>query len=422
MKLMNLNPKRLFLPTQRLLSTSSLRDSDVVIVSFARTPIGKLGGALSTMTAPRLASHTIVEAMQRSHLPDSYIEEAFFGNVVSAGIGQAPTRQAVIYAGLPLDIPSTTINKVCASGMKALMLASLSISAGYRHACLAGGMESMSNIPYYLPGARTGYRLGNSQVIDGLINDGLWDIYNNQHMGNCGEACAEAFSISREEQDQYAVMSYERATSAWLLGKMNDEVVPIEILGKKGAPPVHVIQDEEFSNIKLDKVTTLRPAFKKDGGTVTAANSSKINDGAATMVVVSGKLCKELNLKPLFKVRGFGDAARDPLEFTTAPADAIPRALRHAGLSLTDVDYHEINEAFAVVPLVNARYIQMYYKHRYPLTLILFSIILSPSMIRIFQTLESRYRQNKRFRRCNRFGPPYRMFRSSHNRHPIQCT
>ena len=342
--------------TRRLLSTSSLRDSDVVVISFARTPIGKLGGSLSTITAPRLASHAIVAAMQKSLLPNYSVEEAFFGNVVSAGIGQAPARQAVIYAGLPVNIPTTTINKVCASGMKALMLASLSISAGYRHACLSGGMESMSNIPYYLPDARTGYRLGNRQVVDGLINDGLWDIYNNQHMGNCGEACADAFSITRKEQDEYAIMSYERATDAWLSGKFDDEVVPIEVVGKRGEPSVNVIRDEEYTNIKLDKVATLRPAFKKDGGTLTAANSSKLNDGAAAMVVVSGKLCKDLNLKPLFKIRGFGDAARDPLEFTTAPADAIPLALRHAGLSLTDIDYHEINEAFAVVPLVNARY------------------------------------------------------------------
>ena len=342
--------------SRRAFSTTDLKDNDVVVVSFARTPIGKLGGMLSTITAPRLGAHTIIAAMHRSRLPKHLIEEAFFGNVVSAGVGQAPTRQAVIYAGLPLDVPSTTVNKVCASGMKAVMLASLSITAGYRQACVAGGMESMSNIPYYLPGARAGYRLGNGQVVDGLINDGLWDIYNNQHMGNCGEACAEAFQISREEQDKYAIMSYERAAKAWHTGMFDDEVVPIEIAGKRGEPSILVSKDEEFTNIKLDKVATLRPAFKKEGGTVTAANSSKINDGAAAMVIVSGKLCKDLNLKPLFRVRGFGDAARDPLEFTTAPSDAIPRALKHAGVALSDVEYHEINEAFAVVPLVNARY------------------------------------------------------------------
>ena len=340
----------------RYFSSSNLRDNDVVVVSIARTPIGKLGGALSSLSAPKLGAHVIVAAMRKSGMPSHLIEEAFFGNVVSAGIGQAPTRQAVIYAGLPLDVPSTTINKVCASGMKAVMLGSLSIMAGYRHAIVAGGMESMSNIPYYLPGARTGYRLGNNQVVDGLINDGLWDIYNNQHMGMCGEACAEAFNITREEQDKYAIMSYERATNAWLAGKFDNEIAAVPITGKRGEESIMVSQDEEFSGIKLEKVSTLRPAFKKEGGTVTAANSSKLNDGAAAMIVISGKLCKELDLKPLFKIRGFGDAARDPVEFTTAPSEAIPRALKHAGLMLRDVEYHEINEAFAVVPIVNARY------------------------------------------------------------------
>lgn len=336
-------------------STASLQDHDVVVVSFARSPIGKLGGALSSLTAPRLASHVIKTAVERSMIPTGLVGEAFFGNVVSAGIGQAPARQAVIYAGLPLDIPCTTVNKVCASGMKAVMLASLSIQAGYRQACIAGGMESMSNIPYYLPGARKGYRLGNGEIVDGLISDGLWDIYNNQHMGVCGEACASAFNISREEQDKYAIMSYQRAADAWAADKFCYEVVPVEIAGLKGGSSHFVTEDEEFRGIQLDKVDTLRPAFKREGGTITAANSSKISDGVAAFVVVSGKLCKEMRLTPLFRIRGFGDAARDPLEFTTAPADAIPRALHHAGLSLTDVDYHEINEAFAVVPLVNAR-------------------------------------------------------------------
>lgn len=223
---------------------------------------------------------------------------------------------------------------------------------------IAGGMESMSNIPYYLPNARTGYRLGNNTVVDGLINDGLWDIYNNQHMGNCGEICSDKYKISRKEQDDYAILSYERAANAWKSGKFNDEVAPIEIEGKKGEKPNVISEDEEYKNIKLDKVSTLRPAFKKDG-TVTAANASKLNDGAAAMVIVSGKFAKDHNLKPLFKIRGFGDAAKDPVEFTTAPADAIPRALKHAGLSLNDIDYHEINEAFSVVALVNAKLLNL---------------------------------------------------------------
>jgi len=333
--------------------SSALKDTDVVVCGFARTPIGKLGGSLSSLTAPQLGAHAIKEAVKRSGIDPKHIEEAFMGNVVSAGIGQAPTRQAVIYAGLHLDIPSTTVNKVCASGMKAAMLASLSISSGYRNVLIAGGMESMSNIPYYLPGARTGYRLGNQTVVDGLINDGLWDIYNNQHMGMCGELCATKYNISRADQDKFAVQSYERAAKAWNSGKFDNEVAPVTIADKKGGNGVVVSRDEEYTNIKLDKLPTLKPAFKKDG-TVTAANASTLNDGASAMIVVSGKMAKELKLTPLFKIRGFGDAARDPVEFPIAPADAVPRAFKHAGVSAKDVQYHEINEAFALVPLVNA--------------------------------------------------------------------
>lgn len=280
------------------------------------------------------------------------------GNVVSAGVGQAPARQAVIFAGLQLDTAVTTVNKVCASGMKAAMLASISIQAGYRDALIAGGMESMSNIPYYLPGARTGYRLGNNTVVDGLVHDGLWDVYNNQHMGNCGEVAAAQFNITRADQDAFAIRSYERAAAAWNSGKFDNEVVPVTIPGKKGDKPTVISKDEEFGNIKLDKVATLRPAFKKDG-TVTAANASKLNDGAAAMVIISGKLCKDLNLTPLFKIRGFGDAARAPIEFPIAPSDAIPRAAANAGVKLSDIEYHEINEAFAVVALANAKLLNL---------------------------------------------------------------
>lgn len=343
---------RAFSGQRRLLS--AIADNDVVVCSFARTPIGKLGGALASKTAPQLGAIAVKEAINRAGIDKKVIEEVFLGNVVSANIGQAPARQAVIYAGMELDTAVTTVNKVCASGMKAVMLAAVSIKSGYRNALIAGGMESMSNIPYYLPGARTGYRLGNNTVVDGLINDGLWDVYNNQHMGLCGEACSTKYNITREDQDQYAINSYKRAAEAWNSGKFTNEVVPVTIEGKRGEKPVVVDKDEEYTSIKLDKLTTLRPAFKKDG-TVTAANSSKLNDGAAAMVVVSGKLAKDLNLTPLFKIRGFGDAAKDPVEFTTAPSDAIPRALKNAGLGLTDIDYHEINEAFSVVSLVNAK-------------------------------------------------------------------
>lgn len=333
-------------------SLSSFKDTDVLVCGYARTPIGKLGGALAAKTAPQLGSIAIQEAIRRSGINKDLIEEAFIGNVVSSGVGQAPARQAVLGAGLKLDTPCTTVNKVCASGMKSVMFGALSIQAGYRHAVLAGGMESMSNIPYYLPQARTGYRLGNGTLVDGLVHDGLWDVYNNQHMGSCGEICSTNYKISREDQDNFAISSYQRAAEAWGNGQIASEVVPVVIEGKKGS--VTVSKDEEYTNVQLDKLKTLRPAFKKDG-TVTAANASKLNDGAAAFVVVSGKLAREQGLTPLFKIRGFGDAARDPVEFTVAPSDAVPRALQHAGLTLKDVDYHEINEAFSVVALANAQ-------------------------------------------------------------------
>jgi acetyl-CoA C-acetyltransferase len=260
---------------QRRLFSSGFGDRDAVVVSFARTPIGKLAGALSSLTAPRLGAHAISAAVDKSGIAKKDFEEAFIGNVVSSGIGQAPARQATVYAGLELGTDCTTINKVCASGMKAVMLSALSINAGYRNVMIAGGMESMSNIPYYLPGARTGYRLGNNTVVDGLISDGLWDIYNNQHMGNCGEACAAKFKITREEQDAYAVESYERALRAWNSAKFDDEVVPISIATKKGQEPTLVTRDEEPAGVKLDKMKSLKPAFLKDG-TVTAANASKL--------------------------------------------------------------------------------------------------------------------------------------------------
>ena len=266
--------KSVTIASTRSLSVANMADNDVVVVGLARTPVCKLGGALSGMSAPQLGAAAITSAIERAGMDKNVIQEAFMGNVVSANVGQAPTRQAVIYAGLDLDTPSTTINKVCASGMKTLMMASMSISSGYRNAMIAGGMESMSNIPYYLPGARTGYRLGNNQVIDGLVNDGLWDVYNNQHMGMCGELCSDTYNITREQQDEYAINSYKRAAAAWEAGKFNDEVAPITIPGKRGKPDVVVSVDEEYTNIKIDKIASLRPAFKKDG-TVTAANASK---------------------------------------------------------------------------------------------------------------------------------------------------
>lgn len=260
---------------QRRLFSTGFTDRDAVVVSFARTPIGKLAGSLSSLTAPRLGAHAISAAVEKSGIAKKHFEEAFIGNVVSSGVGQAPARQAVIYAGLELGTDCTTVNKVCASGMKAVMLSALSIHAGYRHVTIAGGMESMSNIPYYLPGARSGYRLGNNTVVDGLVSDGLWDVYNNQHMGNCGEACAAKYNITREQQDAFAIQSYERATKAWNTAKFDDEVVPISIATRKGQEPTLVTRDEEPAGVKLDKLRTLKSAFMKDG-TVTAANASKL--------------------------------------------------------------------------------------------------------------------------------------------------
>lgn len=288
---------------------SSFKDNDAVVLSFARTPIGKFGGSLASLSAPRLAATCITEAVKRAGIDKSKIEEAFIGNVVSAGIGQAPTRQAVMYSGLPLDCPSTTINKVCASGMKAAMMAAQSITSGYRNLMIAGGMESMSNIPYYLMKARSGHRLGHVETLDGLISDGLWDIYNNKHMGNCGDLCATKYGISRQEQDAFAIRSYERAAAAWESGKFNEEVVPCTVPGKN---PTVVTKDEEFTNIKIDKVASLKAAFNKDGS-ITAANASKINDGASIMIIASGKFAREHNLKPIFRILGYGDAARDPV-------------------------------------------------------------------------------------------------------------
>lgn len=355
--------------------SSSIIDTDAVVVSFARTPVASSGGSLSSFSAPQLGAKAIEGAMARATEASSlfkkeHVEEVIVGNVVSAGIGQAPGRQAVIYADMPISVPVTDVNKVCASGMKAAMMCAMSIETGYRSVMMAGGMESMSNIPFYMPkNTRSGMRLGHGQVTDGLISDGLWDIYNNQHMGTCGDLCAKTYDISREQQDEYAVNSYKRAASAWEAeGVMQREVIPVEVPGRNKAAPVKVVDtDEEFRNIKYDKVPTLRPAFAKDGS-VTAANASKLSDGAAALVMMSGKQVKELGFKtPLFRILGYSDICKDPVEFTTAPADAIPLAIDHANrhrsadnkLSLQDIDYHEVNEAFSVVALANAKILNL---------------------------------------------------------------
>ena len=328
-----------------------------VIVSFARTPITKLSGALSKLGAGQLGSVTVKESVKRACLAGSDIQEVIMGNVVSANVGQAPARQASRYAGLPDSTVCTTVNKVCASGMKTVQLASQAIMLGHRDTIVAGGMESMSNIPYYLPKARTGYRLGHGQLVDGLVGDGLWDVYNNQHMGMCAEKCATDYSISREEQDAYAIESFKRVMNAHEKGLFKDEIIGVEIKGRKGIEVVD--EDDNFVGVKIEKMPSLKPVFKREDGTVTAANASTINDGAASMVVMSEEKAKSMGLKPLARILGFADAEQNPVDFTTAPSLAVPLALKQAGMSMSDMEYHEINEAFAVVALANMKLLNL---------------------------------------------------------------
>ncbi|ETZ21014.1 acetyl-CoA C-acyltransferase [Pedobacter sp. V48] len=323
---------------------------EVVIVSAIRTPIGSFGGALSSFSATQLGALAIRAAVEKAGLKPSDIQEVYMGNVLSANIGQAPATQAAKFAGLP-NLPATTINKVCASGTKAIMLAAQSIALGEIDIIVAGGMESMSNVPYYLDKARTGYRLGHGQITDGLLKDGLWDVYNDYHMGSAAELCASECGISREDQDAFAINSYKRAQSAQTEGKFDSEIIPVEIKDRKGEITL-VSKDEEPFAVKFDKIPGLKPVFKKDG-TVTAANASTLNDGAAALVLMSADKAKELGLKPLAKILAYADAQQAPEWFTTAPSKAIPLALKRAGKSIADVDYFEINEAFSVVSLAN---------------------------------------------------------------------
>jgi acetyl-CoA C-acetyltransferase len=337
--------------------------ADIVVCSIARTPIGSFRGSLSRMTGPQLGSIAIKGALavlQESDLP--VIREAFLGNVVSAGIGQAPCRQAVIGAGLPMSTICTTINKVCSSGMKSVMLASQSLKAvgskkpGF--AMLAGGFESMSNIPRYLPNSRNGIALGHMQLIDGAIFDGLWDPYNDQHMGMCGEKCAEDFSISREEQDEYAMESYRRARKAIDSGVFT-ELVSVEVPSeRKGKQSTIISKDEEPNSIDLAKLPYLRPAFDSKGS-ITAANASPLNDGASALVLMTYEDAVDRGITPLARVLGYGDAEQCPVDFTTAPSLAVPVAVANAGLCLSDIEYHEINEAFSVVVLANMKNLQL---------------------------------------------------------------
>ncbi len=326
--------------------------NEVVIVSAARTPIGSFLGALSTISAPNLGAIAIQGALNKIKLKPELIEEVIMGHVVQAGTGQAPARQAALYAGIPHTVPCTTVNKVCASGMKAVMQAAQSIALGDANVIIAGGMENMSLIPHYFY-ARKGTSFGPATLIDGLQNDGLIDAYNHNAMGVCADACATHYRFTREEQDAYAIQSYKRSAEAWKTGKFDNEVVPVEVPQRRGEPII-VSKDEEFTNFNIDKISLLRPAFTKDG-TVTAANASTINDGAGAMVLMSKKKALELGLKPLASIKSYADAAHEPEWFTTAPAKALPKALEKAGITLSEVDYFEFNEAFAVVALANMK-------------------------------------------------------------------
>ncbi|ACU05099.1 acetyl-CoA C-acyltransferase [Pedobacter heparinus] len=323
---------------------------EVVIVSAVRTPIGSFGGSLSGFSATQLGAFAIKAAVERAGIKPGDIQEVYMGNVLSAGLGQAPATQAAKFAGLP-DVPSTTINKVCASGTKAIMLAAQSIALGQNDIVVAGGMESMSNVPYYLDKARNGYRLGHGQITDGLVKDGLWDVYNDYHMGAAAELCAAECGFSREEQDAFAIGSYKKSQAAQTEGRFNQEIIAVEVKDRKGDTTM-VDKDEEPFAVKFDKIPGLKPVFKKDG-TVTAANASTLNDGAAALVLMSADKAAALGLKPLAKILAYADAQQAPEWFTTAPAKAIPLALKKAGKSIADVDYFEINEAFSVVSLAN---------------------------------------------------------------------
>lgn len=324
---------------------------EVYIVSAVRTPIGSFGGSLSSLTAIQLGSTAIKGALAKANVDAKEVNEVYMGNVVSANLGQAPARQASIGAGIGYNVPCTTINKVCASGMKAVMLGAQGIMLGQNDVVVAGGMESMSNIPYYIPKARYGLKYGNGELVDGLAKDGLWEVYNDFPMGNCADNTAKEMNISREDQDAYAINSYKRSAESWAKGAFNDEIVPVEVPQRRGEP-ILVTEDEEYKNVKFEKIPNLRPVFSKEG-TVTAANASTINDGASALVLMSKEKAEELGIKPIAKIIGFADAAQDPIWFTTAPSLALPKAIKNAGLTKDDIDYYEINEAFSVVALAN---------------------------------------------------------------------
>ena len=324
----------------------------VVIVAAVRTPIGSFMGALSTVPATQLGAAAIKGALHKINLDPKLVDEVLMGNVVQAGNGQAPARQAALFAGLPESVACTTLNKVCASGMKAVMQGAQAIMAGDAEIVVAGGMENMSLIPHYVH-LRNGVKFGPTSLIDGMQKDGLTDAYDNSAMGVCADLCASEYNFTREDQDAFAIQSYERSAAAWEAGRFDAEIIPVEVPQRRGDAIV-ITKDEEYTNVKLDKIPSLAPVFTKDG-TVTAANASTINDGAAALVLMSEEKAKALGLNPLAYIKSYADAAQEPKWFTTAPAKALPKALDKAGLSLADVDYFEFNEAFSVVGLANAK-------------------------------------------------------------------
>jgi acetyl-CoA C-acetyltransferase len=331
--------------------------NEVYIMAAVRTPIGSFGGSLASLSAIDLGAAAIKGALEKSGVEAAQVQEVMMGNVVSANLGQAPARQAAVAAGIPYAVPCTTINKVCSSGMKSVMFGAQSIMLGQQDIIVAGGMESMSNIPYYLPNARFGYKYGGGEIVDGLEKDGLFEAYYKFAMGNCADNTAKEMKISREEQDTYAINSYKRVAAATEEGYFRHEIVPVEVAQRKG-DPIKIEEDEEYRRVNFDKIPSLRPVFSKDGS-VTAANASTINDGASALVLMSKKKADELGLKPLARIRGFADAAQDPLWFTTAPSLAIPKAMKMAGVNKADVDFFEINEAFSAVAIANNRQLEL---------------------------------------------------------------
>ena len=330
---------------------------EVVIVSAVRTPMGSFGGCLSSVSATKLGAAAIKGAIAKAGIKANVVNEVYMGNVLQASLGQAPARQAAMFAGLPQDVPCTTINKVCSSGMKSIMLAAQSIMCGDNEVVIAGGMENMSSVPHYFDKGRTGQKLGDMKLVDGLVKDGLTDVYNRVHMGGCAEKCATEMNFTREEQDAFAIESYNRSTNSWATGKFTDEVVSVEVPQRRGDALI-IAEDEEYKNVRMEKIPTLRPVFDKEG-TITAANASTLNDGASALVLMSKEKAAELNLTPLAKIVSYADAAHEPEWFTTAPAKALPIALGKAGLATTDIDYFELNEAFSVVGLANMKILDL---------------------------------------------------------------